>query len=116
MRNINGGNPPNPGPWNRDWTSQKPVIFCAAEVGPVRPRASASGPGGSRSREAGSHDNRFQNSRAPGGTSASGWNSTTLPSASGKPRVSTSDMNLPIWRGGKLTTAATIRPTSASGA
>jgi signal transduction histidine kinase len=33
---------------------------------------------------------------------------------SGKPRVSTSDMNGPIWRGGKLTTAATCRPTSVS--
>ncbi len=33
--------------------------------------------------------------------------STTLPSASGKPSVSTSDMTGPIWRGGKLTTAAT---------
>ena len=40
--------------------------------------------------------------------------STTLPSASGKPSVSTSDMIGPIWRGGKLTTAATCRPTSSS--
>ena len=30
----------------------------------------------------------------------------------GKPSVSTSDMNLPIWRGGKLTTAKTCRPTA----
>ena len=37
-------------------------------------------------------------------------NSITAPSSSAKPRVSTSDMNLPIWRGGKLTTAATWRP------
>jgi two-component system osmolarity sensor histidine kinase EnvZ len=38
------------------------------------------------------------------------------PSSSGKPSVRTSDMNLPIWRGGKFTTAKTCRPTSVSGA
>ncbi len=55
-----------------------------------------------------------QNSRAPSGTGKSGENKTTSPSASGKPSVNTSDMNLPIWRGGKLTTAATFLPTSLS--
>ena len=40
--------------------------------------------------------------------------STTPPSASGKPSVSTSDMKGPIWRGGKLTTAATWRPSNVS--
>jgi hypothetical protein len=37
---------------------------------------------------------------APFGTAWSGLKSTTSPWASGKPSVSTSDMNLPIWRGG----------------
>ena len=37
------------------------------------------------------------------------------PSASGTPRTSTSDNTLPIWRGGKFTTASTCRPTSPSG-
>ena len=36
------------------------------------------------------------------------------PSASVAPRHSTSDMNGPIWRGGKLTTATTSRPSSSS--
>src|SRR6266852_2865337 len=53
--------------------------------------------------------------RPPSGTLWSGANNTTSPSASGKPSVSTSDMNFPICRGGTLTTAATWRPTSASG-
>ena len=59
---------------------------------------------------------RPQNSLAPFGTSRSGANSTTAPSSSGKPRVSTSDMTGPIWRGGKFTTAATCRPMRSSGA
>ena len=58
---------------------------------------------------------RAQNSRPPSGTLRSMAPSTTSPSSSGKPSVSTSDMNLPIWRGGKLTTAKTCRPTSVSG-
>ena len=53
---------------------------------------------------------RGQNSRDPFGTGLSGAKSVTAPVASAKPSVSTSDMNLPIWRGGKLTTAATCRP------
>ena len=57
----------------------------------------------------------LQNNRPPFGTALSGPINTTAPSGSGKPKVSTSDMNLPIWRGGKLTTAATCRPTSSSG-
>ena len=56
-----------------------------------------------------------QNSLPPSGTLRSIAPSTTAPSSSGKPSVSTSDMNLPIWRGGKLTTAKTCRPTSVSG-
>ena len=56
-----------------------------------------------------------QNSRPPSGTAWPGPSSTTSPSASGMPSVSTSDMNLPIWRGGKFTTAATWRPINVSG-
>ena len=37
------------------------------------------------------------------------------PSASGKPSTRISEIVLAIWRGGKLTTAATWRPTSCSG-
>ena len=44
-----------------------------------------------------------------------GADSTTAPSASGKPSVSTSDRNGPIWRGGKLTTAITCLPINSSG-
>ena len=36
------------------------------------------------------------------------------PSSSDAPSVSTCDMNGPIWRGGKLTTATTSRPSSSS--
>ena len=50
-----------------------------------------------------------QNIRPPKGTSRSGVSSTTAPSASGTPSVSTSDMNGPICLGGKLTTATTSR-------
>ena len=57
-----------------------------------------------------------QNIRPPSGTGRSGASSTTSPSLSGKPSTSTSDMNLPICFAGKLTTPATWRPTSASGA
>ena len=53
-----------------------------------------------------------QNSLPPRGTSRSTPIRTTSPAASGKPRVRTSDMKGPIWRGGKLTTAATLRPSS----
>jgi hypothetical protein len=56
-----------------------------------------------------------QNRRLPFGTGRSGWNNTTAPTESAKPRVNTSDMKLPIWRGGKFTTAATWRPSKASG-
>lgn len=55
-----------------------------------------------------------QKSRPPTGTSVSGVMRTTAPAASGTPRVKTSDMNGPICRGAKLTTASTSRPTSAS--
>jgi predicted pyridoxine 5'-phosphate oxidase superfamily flavin-nucleotide-binding protein len=51
----------------------------------------------------------------PSGTGWPGPISTTSPSASGMPSVSTSDMNLPIWRGGKFTTARTCRPGRSSG-
>ncbi|MNS71255.1 hypothetical protein D3C72_1046190 [compost metagenome] len=50
-----------------------------------------------------------QNNLPPSGRSRSTPARTTFPSASGKPRVSTSDITGPIWRGGKLTTAATLR-------
>ncbi|MNE07943.1 hypothetical protein D3C80_1005830 [compost metagenome] len=50
-----------------------------------------------------------QNSLPPSGRSRSTPARTTWPAASGKPRVSTSDLTGPIWRGGKLTTAATLR-------
>jgi hypothetical protein len=56
-----------------------------------------------------------QNSRPPFGTLKSERTSTTAPSSSGIPRVSTSLMNGPIWRGGKFTTAQTCRPISWSG-
>ena len=56
-----------------------------------------------------------QCSRAPGAISASGATRTTAPSASLRPRVRTSDMNGPIWRGGKFTTAITERPIIVSG-
>ena len=55
-----------------------------------------------------------QNIRPPTGTSAVGRSRITLPSSSGTPRVSTSDMNGPIWRGGKFTTATTRLPSSSS--
>ena len=48
----------------------------------------------------------------PFGTFKEGASSTTSPSSSGKPSVSTSLMNGPIWRGGKFTTAQTCRPMS----
>ena len=38
----------------------------------------------------------------------------TRPRSSGAPSTSTSDMNGPIWRGGKFTTATTRRPSSSS--
>src|SRR3989338_7888325 len=56
-----------------------------------------------------------QNSLPPNGTSWPGPISTTSPSASGRPSTSTSDSTLPIWRGGKLTTASTCSPISPSG-
>ena len=52
--------------------------------------------------------------RTPSATGLSIAARTTSPSPSGKPSTSTSDMNGPIWRGGKLTTAMTCRPTSVS--
>jgi hypothetical protein len=52
-----------------------------------------------------------QNIRPPKGTSRSGVSNMTAPSASGTPRVSTSDMNGPICLGGKLMTATTSRLT-----
>ena len=58
---------------------------------------------------------RSEEAAAVGDAARSGMISTTSPSASGKPSVSTSDIILPIWRGGKFTTAATCRPISASG-
>ena len=45
--------------------------------------------------------------REPGSAPRSGRNRTTPRSSSRAPRTSTSDMNGPIWRGGKLTTAVT---------
>ena len=53
------------------------------------------------------HEKAHQNSRAPSGTARPGPTSTTAPSASGRPRISTSDRKGPICRGGKLTTAST---------
>jgi hypothetical protein len=56
-----------------------------------------------------------QNSRPPSGTFLSGPSSTTPPSSSGKPSVSTSDIIGPIWRGGKFSTAPTCRPIKSAG-
>ena len=50
-----------------------------------------------------------QNIRPPTGTSRSGTSSTTPPSPSGTPSVSTSERYGPICFGGKLTTATTCR-------
>ena len=44
----------------------------------------------------------------------SGRSRITLPSSSGAPSTSTSDMTGPIWRGGKFTTATTSRPSRSS--
>ncbi len=52
--------------------------------------------------------------RAPSGTSASGASRITRPCSSEAPSTSTSDLTGPIWRGGKLTTATTRRPSSSS--
>ena len=52
--------------------------------------------------------------RAPSGTSVSGASRMIRPSSSEAPSTSTCDMNGPIWRGGKLTTATTRRPSSSS--
>lgn len=57
-----------------------------------------------------------QYKRPPSGTVWSGRISTTAPFSSGNPRVRTSDMNLPICRGGKFTTASTCRPSKVSAA
>ena len=56
-----------------------------------------------------------QNILPPSGTSLSGERSTTSPLSSGTPRTSTSLLKPAILFGGKLTTATTWRPTSASG-
>lgn len=56
-----------------------------------------------------------QQRRAPFGTGRSTLASTMAPVSSAKPSVRTSEMNFPIWRGGKFTTAMTWRPTSCSG-
>ena len=56
-----------------------------------------------------------QNIREPFGTVRSGSIRTISPFTSAKPNVSTSDMNGPIWRGGKFTTPATCLPISSSG-
>ena len=56
-----------------------------------------------------------QKTRVPGFTSESGRSRMTSPWSSGTPRTSTSDMKVAIWRGGKLVTATTSRPTSSSG-
>lgn len=53
--------------------------------------------------------------RVPGATSESGLSKTTSPGAGQAPSTSTSDMNGPIWRGGKLTTPTTSFPTRSSG-
>ncbi len=50
----------------------------------------------------------------PTSASWSGRSSTTPSSLSRAPSTSTSDMNGPIWRGGKLTTATTSVPSSSS--
>lgn len=101
-------------------TRREPGLACrspatslaatAATFACRRARSAGSAPRSAfRSRDSG------QNSRPPFGTGRSIAASTTSPSASGKPSVSTSDMNLPIWRGLKLTTAATWRPRRPSG-
>jgi len=51
----------------------------------------------------------------PFGTARSTPARTIAPAASAKPRVRTSERTGPIWRGGKLTTASTCRPTRTSG-
>ena len=50
---------------------------------------------------------RLEQPPPPFGTGLLGAISTTMPSSSGKPSVSTWDIIGPIWRDGKLTTAAT---------
>ena len=55
-----------------------------------------------------------QKIRPPSGTSCVGRSRITWPSLVGAPSTSTSDMNGPIWRGGKFTTATTRRPSSSS--
>ena len=56
----------------------------------------------------------FQYSLPPFGTSCDGCINTTSPSAPGTPSVNTSDINGPICRGGKFTTAITCAPIKAS--
>jgi hypothetical protein len=56
------------------------------------------------------HTVDVQNILPPFGTLKSGFSSTTAPSSSGTPSVSTSLMAGPICRGGKFTTASTCRP------
>src|SRR6185437_1309838 len=51
----------------------------------------------------------------PFGTARSTPARTIAPAASAKPRVRTSERTGRIWRGGKLTTASTCRPTRTSG-
>ena len=60
-------------------------------------------------------DQQVQNRRPPMGLGWSGVIRITSPEASGTPRTRTSDRTLPIWRGGKLTTARTWRPIRVSG-
>ena len=58
---------------------------------------------------------RSQYIRPPTGTSRSGLSKTTSPSSSGTPKTKISDINFPICRGGKFTTAITFRPGKVSG-
>mmetsp|Transcript_23469 Transcript_23469/g.41257 ORF Transcript_23469/g.41257 Transcript_23469/m.41257 type:complete len:225 (-) Transcript_23469:2102-2776(-) len=69
-----------------------------------------------RIRQRARNQNPAQCNRPPSGTSRSGFANTIAPSASGKPRTSTSDIKGPIWRAGKFTTAKTCWPTKVSGA
>ena len=48
------------------------------------------------------------------GDVVSGRSRTTPFSSSSAPRISTSERTGPIWRGGKLTTPTTSRPSSSS--
>ena len=70
---------------------------------------------GNSHKDAESSGTIYQAMEVPGATSESGLRSTTSPGAEHAPSTSTSEMNGPIWRGGKFTTPTTSFPTRSSG-